>query len=74
MLMMLVCCLVPAILLLGGTAFFKSIGYGWIGIGLVAVFLAIHFRTLLCSRHKHGPDDNKRDGSQDSVSQGKSCH
>ena len=43
---MLVCCLLPVILLFGGVSFFRSLGYNWIGIVLIVIFLVAHFKQI----------------------------
>lgn len=55
--MMVVCCLVLIVPLLVGTSFFASIGYGWIGIVLVGVFVAFHLRHMFGPRNNPKPDD-----------------
>ena len=52
--MMLICCLASVLLLTGGLEIFKSIGYSWIGIGLVGVALAYYVIRI---RHRHNGDN-----------------
>ncbi|TSA45202.1 hypothetical protein D4R51_02275 [bacterium] len=56
--MMVICCLLPIVVLFGGTAFFRSIGYNWIGIGLAGIFLIIHFSKMWRSKRGHDSKDH----------------
>lgn len=55
--MMAICCLLPVVILFGGVEFFKSTAYGWTGIGLVGIFLIIHFSKMWQAKHDNKPDD-----------------
>ncbi|MEK7063037.1 MAG: hypothetical protein AAB946_03325 [Patescibacteria group bacterium] len=46
--MMALCCLLPAVFLFGGLEFFKSIGYNWVGLGLIGLLLLIYFGRNRC--------------------------
>ncbi len=65
--MMLVCCLLPVVIALGGASFFQSTNYLWIKPVLFAAlfgFCAWHMVGMFCGRGES--DDKEKDK--------KSCH
>ncbi len=76
--MMLICCLFPIVVLFGGTTFFKSIDYGWVGIVLVGGFILFHCRHMfgLRSTRKQGEEltDNNVKKDDDSKNHKNCCH
>lgn len=71
MLMMLVCCLIPVLILFGGTKLLSSIGYGWVGFLLIGGFILFHFRRVLIS---HGTDKNDGEEIKDKTDHKNCCH
>ena len=72
--MMLVCCLVPVLILFGGTTFFKSIGYGWVGLVLVAGFVIFHIRHMFGSHGSKKSKDSLVKDDNDSSNHKSCCH
>lgn len=71
--MMLVCCLLPVIFLVGGSTFFKSIDYGWVGIMLIGVFMVFHLRHMFGSGNNH-KTDNQTKNDKDLTNHKGCCH
>lgn len=72
--MMLVCCLVPIILLLGGTALFQSVGYGWVGVVLIGGFVVFRLVPNLFGTHNDSKSENKEKDGKNSTKHKSCCH
>lgn len=72
--MMVICCLLPVVVLFGGIEFFKSMGYSWIGVGLVGVFLLVYLFRMLRTRHDHNSDNQNIDNQKNKENHNNCCH
>lgn len=72
--MMLLCCLVPIVLLLSCTAFFRSVGYGWIGVLLIGGFAAFRLIPNLFGTHNDPKPEDKEKDDKNSTNHKSCCH
>ncbi len=72
--MMIICCLLPVIVLFGGIEFFKSIGYSWIGIALVGIFILMYLFRMWRTNQDHNSNSQNVDNEKNKDSHNNCCH
>ena len=72
--MMLICCLLPVIVLFGGLEFFRSIGYNWLGLGLIGIIVIIHFSKMWLKNRGHNLNNQDMENYDNKKGHDNCCH
>ncbi|MFA6405022.1 MAG: hypothetical protein WCW03_03420, partial [Candidatus Paceibacterota bacterium] len=62
------------VVLSGGIEFFKYIGYSWIGIGLVSVFILVYLFRMWRTKHDHNLNSQNIENQKDKEDHNNCCH